>query len=558
MKNILVNTFTALALLLAVSCSDESTLSSSFDTDGGETMTVSATAGTISRTILNEDLSVSWCKGDNITLFNSTGNALLFLSDLADDYATTADFDGPIVDKTGELYAMYPYNSSYAADYTEQTITFTMPATRYYNEGGGFGSGANQSVAVSSSKDFTFNNLCGALELPLKGDKFVSSITVTSQDENLNGTTTVDMTTQSISAIAGEEESNKSVTLNCSEGVQLVVGEDTTFFILLPPTSGALDVTIYFGDNTYETYTTTSGITEGEIMKMPSISCLEAVIETAKITNKPGTMDSDEVYNIFAIGNTYTMEWAYTTGSTETMTWKSDAEGVATVGETSGIISFLAAGDVKISLLAEGEEVDYVELVVDAGYIRDEYNDGDSNYTILPLSSVSNQYSDASYDASGGVLTTTLALHTSGNGYYRVTYQASSGLSVDFETYPIIAFKMEYMRYMYDSGNNSYTKKIAISARHLDSSSTASTASYTIDTPTELLSKSGKENSYYLFQANLVDNLMYSSETTNNLFEFKLADVQSSNGVPTYEIDWIRSFKNSDDLATFLSRTGDQ
>ncbi len=561
MKNIFVKSFTALTLLfVGVSCSEVNDNPSEL-AGAEDTMTVSATVGSTTRTILNDDLSVSWCKGDAIAIFNESGSSVIYTSSLEDSYATTADFTGKIIEKTGDLYAIYPYSGSYSADYDAATVTYTLPSSRTYTEGG-FASGSNTSVASSSSKQFTFVNLCGALEFSLKGDQTVNGITVTSETDYLNGTATVDMNEQAISAIDGSSEANMSVTLNCS--VALSEDEDTSFFLLVPPTESALTVTIALGDgsekileipNIADNY-----IVAGRITMMPTVECNRVQADGARITNKPGTDESNELYNVFAIDNIYTMEWEYTSGSSEAISWSSSDESVATVDASTGVVNFLAEGVTTIQLLSAGVVVDDVELEVDAEYIRQEYDyDGDSQI-IEALETASGLYTDKVVTSiENGWMTVTLAEHSSGNGKYRATFR-KDGLEIDLETYPILAVKMQYLRYMYSADNDGVGRKIKFYTA--DYTSGIDTTLRTLTGWTTSITDDYDTTKWCSFSLDITNTLLYSSgvaESPIGRFEFKIADITAdeSGEKPETKVDWIRSFKSDADLQTFLQRTGD-
>ncbi|MFI3265262.1 MAG: DUF4979 domain-containing protein [Rikenellaceae bacterium] len=561
MKNIFVKSFTALTLLfVGVSCSEVNDNPSEL-AGAEDTMTISATAGSATKTILNDDLSVSWCKGDMIAIFNESGSPVIYTSSLEDSYAVTADFNGKIIDKSGDLYAIYPYNGSYSADYEAETVTFSLSSSKTYTEGT-FASGANPTVASSSSKEFSFVNLCGALELSLKGDQTVTGITVTSESDNLNGTVTVDMSTQTISAIDGSSDTNKSVTMSCA--VELSADEDTSFIIIVPPTESALTVTIALGDGSEQVLEipniADNYIVAGSITKMPTVECNRVQADGARITNKPGTDESNEMYNVFAVDNIYTLEWEYTSGGSEAISWISSDESVATVDASTGVVNFLAEGVATIKLLSDGIVVDDVELEVDAEYIRQEYDyDGDSQI-IEAMETASGLYTDKVVTSiENGWMSVTLAEHSSGNGKYRATFR-KDGLEIDLDTYPILAVKMQYLRYMYSDDNNGVGRKIKFYTA--DYTSGIDTTLSTLTGWTTSITDDYDTTKWCSFSLDITNTLLYSSGVAASpigRFEFKIADITAdeSGEKPVTKVDWIRSFKSEADLQTFLQRTGD-
>jgi len=118
---------------------------------------------------------------------------------------------------------------------------FSLPAGQIYAEGS-FANGAFPMLAVTetlSDHNLKFKNVLGALKLQLKGTQTVKSIKITGKnDEILSGTAVVTAYTNNLApaiTMTATDDASKSVTMNCTDGVQLSEGTVTEFIIALPP-----------------------------------------------------------------------------------------------------------------------------------------------------------------------------------------------------------------------------------------------------------------------------------------------------------------------------------
>ena len=116
------------------------------------------------RTVLQEDGSVWWSPGDEISLFVGDGyNGGYKLTATNTEPAAKADFVGQIGDKpeNASYIAVYPYSESTRV--SEGNIYFTIPSEQIAKEGT-FENGSFVSYAVSDDESLLFHNLCGGIK----------------------------------------------------------------------------------------------------------------------------------------------------------------------------------------------------------------------------------------------------------------------------------------------------------------------------------------------------------------------------------------------------------
>ena len=250
------------------------TIEDSFD--GGDT-----------RTYMDENGNVRWKQGDQVSIFaGDTVNEQYQVTD-ASDGKTAAGFNpvsgGGFVGGTDidNNVAFYPYASTaeIAKSGSAYVISdITLPATQNYAVAS-FGNGAFPMAAVTSNTDdmhLKFKNVLGGLKLQLKGTASIASISITgNRDEVLCGAAAVTVSNGSAPSINLTDETAKTVTLDCGEGVQLNAETATAFVIALPPMTmeGGFTVVVTDTDGgTMEIKTTkTQTINRSSLLKMPAV-----------------------------------------------------------------------------------------------------------------------------------------------------------------------------------------------------------------------------------------------------------------------------------------------
>lgn len=247
------------------------------------------------KTSLDENGNVLWKSGDRVSIFEG--------STVNEQYQVSEESDGKtssILNKIspsgfvagGEIehnIAFYPYSASstIARDGSSYVIRdIALPATQTYAEGS-FGNGAFPMAAVTSSTtDYTlkFKNVLGGLKLQLKGTATIASIKVTgNRSETLCGDAEVTVSSGSIPAISLTDDSAKTVTLDCGDGVALNAENATPFIIALPPITMTGGFTVLITDtdgNQMEVSTSkTQSINRSNLLRMPEVNYVGTAVE---------------------------------------------------------------------------------------------------------------------------------------------------------------------------------------------------------------------------------------------------------------------------------------
>ena len=220
---------------------------------------------------------VLWSEGDCISIFNAACPAGEEYSIAPGDSGKgEASFTGTDIG-AGPWYSLYPHSLS--GSFGEGAISFTLPGTQIYSDGG-FGSGANPMVAVSRNSNLSFKNLCGLLLVPLKGSGTVKSVTITTAaQEALWGSAKVSMDyadAPGLEMTQAPDEEHKSITLDCGEGITL--GEEAVnCYFVIPPGSLSEGFSITVSDlsgHQISTRTTASiNILRSTLKHMAALSC---------------------------------------------------------------------------------------------------------------------------------------------------------------------------------------------------------------------------------------------------------------------------------------------
>lgn len=200
--------------------------------------------------------TIIWSSGDQLAIFKG--------SSAADKYQVREDCAGKtygtfeIVAKGGDgqstkefqtNIAVYPYEpdlictpgiTGNGSMTSYQISGVTIPSTQTYTAGS-FADDSFPMAALTTGlndHNLSFNNLCGALELQLKGSAKVKAIELRGNDnERLAGEATVTVYTDgSKPAITMASNASTTVTLDCGNGVQLNEDTATSFHITIPPT----------------------------------------------------------------------------------------------------------------------------------------------------------------------------------------------------------------------------------------------------------------------------------------------------------------------------------
>lgn len=208
----------AVALLFAA-CARED-----FKSTNGEGKVFTATIGQITRTAIADNetgAKVNWVAGDEITINGVTYVAAPDASDATKAVFTKkneADADPEPVN--GKYYAVY------GCTFAAETATGTLQNYQEYSA-----DGANAPMyAESENTVLDFNNICGLLEITLKGTATVSGIKVSSGNLATSGGFSI---ADGQTAQLSDKSVKYTVSLNCGDGVALS-STGTKFYVAIP------------------------------------------------------------------------------------------------------------------------------------------------------------------------------------------------------------------------------------------------------------------------------------------------------------------------------------
>lgn len=175
------------------------------------------------------------------------------------------------------LVALYP-----AADKTEEglkdnLLTFELPATQKYVMGS-FGKDAFPMLAVSTSSDLSFKNLCSVLKVSMTGRETIKSIKFISNDSwmSVSGKAIVRTDFSSEPLLEMADDGSPEVILECGS-VELDPTVPTDFFLVIPPGTYhggfTIEIKTYNGQ---VTRSTTKDITFGrsQFRAIPPFECV--------------------------------------------------------------------------------------------------------------------------------------------------------------------------------------------------------------------------------------------------------------------------------------------
>lgn len=243
---------------------DESTFVASVEVFGSQT-----------KTAMTSDNQIVWSSGDRVVIFQGRT--------VADEY----EIDESCVGKSNATFnpvagegnssagselpcnvAFYPYadDLSLSGSETSYEVVYSLPSVQHY-AADSFSNGAFPMMAVTKTTadhELQFKNVLGAMKLSLKGTLVVKSIKVEGNNgEKLSGAATLIAYANNLNPVitlTGTDESSKSVTLDCSEGVQLNTSTATDFIIALPPVLFHRGFTVTVTDSNAESHTITAGV----------------------------------------------------------------------------------------------------------------------------------------------------------------------------------------------------------------------------------------------------------------------------------------------------------
>lgn len=231
-KNIQIFSLIILTTLIFSQCSENEVIPTIEKNKVPMTFTALLDIGDETKTTLGDvagnKRSVLWMNKDSIGVSSDGGDFDKYIY-TGDDEVAKAHFEGESSIGTS-FYGIYPYND--ALNIESGIATLLLPETQTYKEDN-FDSGSFPMVSKNSEQVLHFKNLCGILQLNLKGEAKITSIRITASVP-ISGKGSVDMSYETAPDLKMNSSSDKSVVLNCGEGVVLKKDVVTPFNIVLP------------------------------------------------------------------------------------------------------------------------------------------------------------------------------------------------------------------------------------------------------------------------------------------------------------------------------------
>lgn len=209
---------------------------------------VQADSEPASRTVREDDGSLSWLPADEINVFCGTRTSGRFISDNEDPaaFATfTGHFDDDVPDGAQDTYyAVYPYSPANTFD--GSAVTLAVPSVQV-SEAGSFGSGMYPSVAMSASTSLAFRHVCGGIKFSVSRSD-ITDITIASKgEEPLSGRVKVSFGTDGLPAVSVTEGLSE-VSVRPAEGGCFKPGEYYYMAVLPVTMAGGFTMTFNTDD----------------------------------------------------------------------------------------------------------------------------------------------------------------------------------------------------------------------------------------------------------------------------------------------------------------------
>ena len=206
---------------------------------------VRATTTDDSRTYFEQDNDVynhKWAQDDEIGVFDKTTaiSEYLLIDGVDTKNGTFLQISMPDDGKTlNNSYAIYPYSESYKMT-AEGVFNITFPAEQTCDSQhpNSYGKGANILVGMGANDNFAFKNVCGFLEIQLKGSATISEIRLRgNNNERIAGAGIVSYKGDAEPKTTMLSAATNEIVLNIGSGVALDAQNAKSFIIALPPTT---------------------------------------------------------------------------------------------------------------------------------------------------------------------------------------------------------------------------------------------------------------------------------------------------------------------------------
>ncbi|MEE0236147.1 MAG: Ig-like domain-containing protein [Bacteroidales bacterium] len=328
------------------------------------------------KTVKDESNNILWSENDQIIAFMKSSYGHKYQVKPSFVGKSYADFSMVSSGNSSDLSAgnewdhnvvYYPYSEDIECikSGSNYELEVNLPSEQVYVPDS-FANGSMAMIAVSESNNITFKNVLGGIKLQLKGTQMVKSIKIEGKNsEKLSGAAIVTAYTDDTKpAITMDSGASKSVTLNCSNGVQLNESKATEFIISLPPILFSKGFTITVTDSENETYTVETDkantILRSSLLVMPAF----------RLGHKPSDDyedDSEIIIPVSYIDLNHTKIKLYEGGTAhltatvgprdatnKVVVWNSNDATIATVDQ-NGLVTAILAGKTIISATAGGQ-----------------------------------------------------------------------------------------------------------------------------------------------------------------------------------------------------------
>lgn len=290
----------AVAMLFA-SCEPTPTPDDENPTPTSRTVRLAASTEKQSRTTMGSDYSVLWSANDQILVYGLTSTAYKKVGGftLVEGAGSTEGiFEGKIEEDYAAYYALYPFNIV-TGYFEDGSFAVTLPSTNAIYAERNFVDGANPMVAAGTEQDgLQFKNVCGILELQLKGKGTIKSLKleVGESDPYIAGSFTINPTTRTITAGEG---ASRTIIAALEKPIDLSAAPRSIYAILPPGAYSSL--TLSTTDTAGETvaHTATNSITVKRSQITPVSEFTHEVQETVQLVQ----LDYVESVSTFAAAN---------------------------------------------------------------------------------------------------------------------------------------------------------------------------------------------------------------------------------------------------------------
>ncbi len=246
-----------LSAAVAVSCAVEPMPDITEANGQEQTLTIKAVLDDSSdaaetKTVRNEDGSVSWQTGDRISLFfgsGSNGGSAFTTTDSGKTTSFTGtieaftaggeDFDGGMV----YFWGLYPYDADATCNNT--SVTTNIPSTQR-GVAGTFSTGQHMTLARSANLLMSFKSVCSGLRFSLQTEGIESAVFHPIGDEAVVGDITVSMT-DGLPVVTSMRNTSSEITL-IPDGGAFEVGKDYYFEFAPFTAARGFEVTLYKGN----------------------------------------------------------------------------------------------------------------------------------------------------------------------------------------------------------------------------------------------------------------------------------------------------------------------